>query len=215
MPHFLCGRQSGNPLCLGLYIHQHVVHVDVNNLFSYIQTLFLEIKNTILQTKLSFHLFYRCQPFDHKGLFFGTLHYSTAGQYQNLNVKNPTAGIDRNRLRETNWPWLLLCWRDQNREKESSLPNNLQKAIKKPLKVRGLFCYRGGYILSAAPLRLDNQFIFHSVSATNCLQIYNIFRSPQSLHQKNSFNSFHNNTPPPSTSTTTSRRDTGQQVELL
>ena len=31
----------------------------------------------------------------------------------------------------------------------------------------GLFCYRGGCILSAAPLRLDNHFIFHSVSATN------------------------------------------------
>jgi hypothetical protein len=39
--------------------------------------------------------------------------------------------------------------------------------------MRGLWCYRGGCILSAAPLRLDNQFIFHSVSATNCLQNYN------------------------------------------
>ena len=39
--------------------------------------------------------------------------------------------------------------------------------------MRGLWCYRGGYILSAVPLRLDNQFIFHSVSATNCLQNYN------------------------------------------
>ena len=37
----------------------------------------------------------------------------------------------------------------------------------------GCFCYRGGYILSAVPLRLDNQFIFHSVSATSCLQNYN------------------------------------------
>ena len=39
--------------------------------------------------------------------------------------------------------------------------------------MRGLWCYCGGYILSAVPLRLDNQFIFHSVSATNCLQNYN------------------------------------------
>ena len=39
--------------------------------------------------------------------------------------------------------------------------------------MRSLWCYHGGYILSAVPLRLDNQFIFHSVSATNCLQNYN------------------------------------------
>ena len=45
--------------------------------------------------------------------------------------------------------------------------------------MRGYRCYRGGYILSAAPLRLDNQFIFHSVSATNCLQNYNFSMNPQ------------------------------------
>ena len=35
------------------------------------------------------------------------------------------------------------------------------------------FCYRGGYIQKAVPLRLDNQFIFHSVLVTNWLQKYN------------------------------------------
>ena len=45
---------------------------------------------------------------------------------------------------------------------------------KTPL-MRGYRCYRGGCILMAAPLRLDNQFIFHSVSATNYLQKYTFF----------------------------------------
>ena len=51
--------------------------------------------------------------------------------------------------------------------------------------MRGLWCYRGGYILSAVPLRLDNQFIFHSVSATNCLQNYNFSMNLQEGVDKN------------------------------
>ena len=50
--------------------------------------------------------------------------------------------------------------------------------------MRGYRCYRGGYIHSAVPLRLDNHFIFHSVSATNCLQNYNIFPNPQGNNKK-------------------------------
>jgi hypothetical protein len=51
--------------------------------------------------------------------------------------------------------------------------------------MRGLWCYRGGYILSAVPLRLDNQFIFHSVSATNCLQNYNKNSKARHKNEKN------------------------------
>ena len=42
--------------------------------------------------------------------------------------------------------------------------------IKKPLELEGLFCYRWGERAETRPLRLDNSLVFHSVSATNCLQ---------------------------------------------
>ena len=48
----------------------------------------------------------------------------------------------------------------------------MEKATKKPLLTRGYLCYRWREHAEARPLRLDNALVFHSVSATNCLQKY-------------------------------------------
>ena len=53
----------------------------------------------------------------------------------------------------------------------------MEKATKKPLLTRGYLCYRWREHAEARPLRLDNALVFHSVSATNCLQNYNFFRN--------------------------------------
>ena len=43
---------------------------------------------------------------------------------------------------------------------------------------RGYLCYRWREHAEARPLRLDNALVFHSVSATNCLQNYNKIQNP-------------------------------------
>jgi hypothetical protein len=50
----------------------------------------------------------------------------------------------------------------------------LAVAISRPMV---LFCYRWREHAEARPLRLDSPLVFHSVSATNCLQNYNKIRN--------------------------------------
>ena len=55
----------------------------------------------------------------------------------------------------------------------------IRKRKRKPLKREGLICYRWREHPFGRPLRLDNPLVFHSVSATNCLQKYNFSTNPQ------------------------------------
>ena len=49
---------------------------------------------------------------------------------------------------------------------------------------RGNLCYRWREHAEARPLRLDNPLVFHTVSATNCLQNYNIFPKRKAFLKK-------------------------------